>query len=166
MQQYYYRPRTKYDGRLCFDRCVSVQNFEGGGYPIEVMGVIPSQVQAGRGDPIQLTGGYPIPGPGGGYPHPADGHTLSQLQDGGYPIQLMGVPYPRTWDGIPPSKIWDGVPHRPGTWDGVSPPVPNQDTEQHSEHLPLAFTQEDFLVFNYFLPKKKKYMFFATSLFL
>ena len=81
-----------------------------------------------------------------------------------------GVPH-QTWDGVPP-WTWDGVPPRhgtgyPQTWDGVPPrhgmqyPLPDMgwgtpsppETDQHSEHLlrgggiPLAFTQEDFLVY-------------------
>ena len=62
-----------------------------------------------------------------GVPHPRSGqrgevpHSRSR-QGGGYPIQQTGgVPHPGL-SGVPPP------------WDEV-PPLPNQKTEQHSEHL-------------------------------
>ena len=67
---------------------------------------------------------------------------------------------PRTWDGVHP-RTWDGVP--PQTWDGVPPghgmgypPRPEMgypprqisiaSTCYAAGGMPLAFTQEDFLV--------------------
>ena len=129
----------------------------GGGYPIELTrgGGITSQVWAA---------GYPIPGLDGegGYPIPGAGE--------GYPMQLMGVPHPRSgWrrypipgpggGGVPypadqggtPSQVWAG-----GTPSQVQVGVPHPPVRRQSsiastcyvaDGMPLAFTQEDFLVF-------------------
>ena len=129
----------------------------GGGYPISGLGGIPG-TPLGLGIPLIWDGvpptlGWGTPRPGMGYPQTWDGVT------------------PQTWDGVPPRpemgnpKTWDGVPPRPGmgspqTWDGV-PPRPEMGyppTRQISivstcyaaGGMPLAFTQEDFLVPNTF----------------
>ena len=108
----YYRPRTWYEGRLCFDTCLSgddsiCPHLGGGGYP--------SQVQVG---------GVLRPGPaGGGVP-----------QQGGIPPQVpplltwlggtlmggtpMGIPTGGTpTGGYPPHWTWLG-----GTLTGGTPP--------------------------------------------
>ena len=97
----------------------------GRGVPYVVDGGTPSQV---------LTGGYLIPDPDGGYPIPGPdgGGTSSQVHTGGTPHSGL--------DWVAPVQDWMGF------------PSPCQDTDQHSGYLlhgggvPLAFTQEDFLV--------------------
>ena len=94
----------------------------------------PSQVQMG-GTPSQVwTGRYPIPG--------LDGGTHSA--DGGYPHPRSGQipqgtpPHPRL-DGIPPpSKTGWGTPSHP--------PISKASTCYAAGGVPIAFTQEDFLV--------------------
>ena len=100
-------------------------------------------------------GGYPIPGLDGdtpsqvwmGVPHPRSRHRGLPIrcQDGGYPTLLMG--------GTPQSKIEWGTPH-PGL-DGY-PPIRRQIIKASicyaAGGLPLAFTQEDFLVANKAIP--------------
>ena len=114
----FYRPRTKYEGRYCFHRCLSVRI--SGEYPIQRMaggGVFtPSQVQTG-------------------VPHPRS------RQGGGTPTHTS-----RTRWGIPPLQDWVGYPH---------PPPQSGDSSISSTcyaagGMPLAFTQEDFLVANLF----------------
>ena len=113
-----YRSRTKYEGRYCFHRCLSVY-ISGGGRR-----------------------GFPIPDPGGGVPHPMSrwggGGTCPRSRQGVPPIQdWMGYPPPLTWNGVPPTiQDWMGYPlthldlgwgnpHHPGL-DGVplNPPGP------------------------------------------
>ena len=96
----------------------------GGGYPIPGL-------DGEGGYPIQLIGGGRIPhhsGPGG-YPIPG----LDGLLDGGYP-----------W--VPP-------PSRTG-WNTPPPPIMRQNsigsTCYAAGGMPLAFTQDDFLVVNHF----------------
>ena len=78
-----------------------------------------------------LDRGYPIPGPNGRYPHPRSGWGTS-------------VP-------PPPQSRLDGVIPHPGL-DGVTPPLPvgglirKASTCYTAGVVPLAFTQEDFLV--------------------
>ena len=116
-----------------------------------------------------LAGGYPIPGLAGGIPHPRSGQggTPSQVWPGEYPISgprgvTQVLPPSQTWDGVP-HQTWDGVP--PWTWDWVPPQdlgqgalpfgpgmgyPPRQisigSTCYTAGGMPLAFTQEDFLV--------------------
>ena len=52
-----YRPRTKYEGRYCFHRYLSVHISGGGGYHIP---------DPGSGVPQVQVGGVPYPGGGGG----------------------------------------------------------------------------------------------------
>ena len=111
---YYYRLGTKYDGRLCFRRCVSVQ-LSKWGYP------------------IQLTGrGVPHPRSRWGVPHPADWGYPTPGQDGGYPIQLTGGT-PSQVQGVPHLADGGVPPSRPGI--GYHPSPPRHETKQHSEHL-------------------------------
>ena len=100
---------------------------------------------------------------GGGVPHPRSGWG------GVYPIPgLPGVPpsprpgmgYPPALDlgwGIPPPWTWDGVPRPDLTWGtppdltwGTPPPrrISIASTCYAAGGMPLAFTQEDFLVYN------------------
>ena len=124
-----------------------------GGYPISGLGGIPSQVWIG-GTPFQVwVGGYPISGPGiphvwgypiSGVPH-VQGDTPSQEDTpclGGTPY--LGVPM----SGVGVSHVW---------WVGVpisGPPIAQSSivsTCYMAGCVPLAFTQEDFLVFVSFL---------------
>ena len=87
---YIYRPRTKYEGRYCFHRCLSV-NISGGGYSI------PGLDGGGGGvNPIpglDVGGGTPGLDDGGGIPGlDGEGHSRSGwgggtpgLDGGGYP---------------------------------------------------------------------------------
>ena len=126
-----YRPRTKYDGRLCFHRCVSVQ--------LSGWGVFHKADQGA---------GYPIPGPGG-VPHLADGEegTPSQVSRWG------GISCSRSRWGVPNPAGLDGVPPCPGL-DRV-PPIRRQSSLASTCYveggMPLTFTQEDFLVHYYFV---------------
>ena len=133
------RVRT-YDGRLCFHRCVSVQ----------LSGGVPHS-RSGRG-------GIPIPGLAGG------GGTPSQVWPGGYPskVWLGGGTPSQVWSGgVPPDQVWMGYPPGPGTGSppprpGTGYPPPDQVWIRQSSTastcyaaggVPLAFTQEDFLVY-------------------
>ena len=138
----------------------------GGGYPI-------SGLDGGEGThprsgwwgeyliPGLVGGGYPIPGlDGGGYPIPG-------LDGGGYPILgLDGGGYPRRYLGYPPGQVWmvggtwyEGTPHH--DWMGYAPPHHHDWMGYPPPHtsiastcyavggMPLAFTQEDFLVVSF-----------------
>ena len=143
-----------------------------GGYPIQLTGGSPSQVCM-RGTPSQVqVVGYPIPGPGGGYPIPGmDGGTPFQAwTERGTPLFRPGMGYPhldlgwgtpiQTWDGIPPGQDWMVTVHPPTRteWGTPPPPIRRQSSIANTCYaaggMPLALTQEDFLVlFNlYFLP--------------
>ena len=115
---FFNRPRTKYEGRLCFDTslCVSFAETNCGG----------------RG------GVYPIPSLDGGTPSQVWMGGGTHPRSRGVPHSRSGCKVPPTWDGVPPSSTGWGTPHLvwvtpTWTWDGVPPP--NQETEQHSEHL-------------------------------
>ena len=76
---------------------------------------------------------------------PLRGCTPSQVRTGGYPIQDQG--------GGTPSRTRWGTPIRTG-W-GTPPPVRRQiSTCYAAGGMPLAFTQEDFLVFKILFHKK------------
>ena len=135
----------------------------------------------GRGGyPSQVWGGVPHPMSGrgrGGTPSQvwSRGGTPSQVWTGwgylGYPPPGQdGVPPPPTWDGVPPPLDLTGVPpldmgqgtppdlgwgNPPQTWDGVPPPG-IASTCYAAGGMPLAFTQEDFLVYLYFHYLKSK----------
>ena len=125
----------------------------------------------GGGTPVR-SGGYPIPGLAGGYPIPGLGRGRRR---GGYPIQgldrggylgyppdggYLGYPQTRSGWGIPPTRSGWGKPPGPGmgspanlgwdnppqTWDRVPPPDLGWGTCYAAGGMPLAFTQEDFLV--------------------
>ena len=142
------------------------------GYPINGLdkGSTPSQVQTGWVPHPKSGWGYPIPGPD-------RGSTPSQVWMGGTPFKIrMGVsplsktrwgtshlrldvilPLSKTGWGTspPPSAEW-GTPHPYLGWgvaphqrlDGVPPPnISTASTCYAVGGVPLAFTQEDFLVF-------------------
>ena len=96
----------------------------------------PPYPDLGRGTPLLRPGmRYPPPRPGIGYP----------LPEMGYPPYLdlgQGTPQPEM--GYPP------------TWDGVLPPPLHRSayasTCYAAGSVPLAFTQEDFLVFKTYTP--------------
>ena len=127
-QLVFYRPRMKYEGRLCFDTCLSiilsVHGGGGGGYL--------SQVQPG---------GVPKQGPAGG-----EGGTQARSSQGGYPsqVQLEGVPLtggPHL--GNPHQTRLGGTPAGVG---GYPTSAQRWSTLYAAVGMPLAFTQEDFLV--------------------
>ena len=119
-------------------------------------------------------GGYPIPGLGRGYPIPGLDGVPPWTWDRVPPPDLgQGTPL-QTWDGVPPSWTWDRVP--PRTWDGIPPldlgwgtpqpgtgylPLTRSGLDRAAQRtastwyaaggVPLAFTQEDFLVVFFFL---------------
>ena len=99
------------------------------------------------------------------YPHIVldGGGPLSHLADGGYPgtppalLGLDGVSPVLTWDGGTPHPGLDGVPPGPDLqdWMGYPPPPARRQssiasTSYAAGGMPLAFTQEDFLV-NYWI---------------
>ena len=116
-----------------------------GGTPCQVwMGGYPMPGLDGEGTPSQVwMGGYPIPDLDGGYP--------SQVWMGGYPIpgQYGYPPPPRPGlDGVPPWPGLDGVPPH-HDWMGYPPTIRQSiivSTCYAAGSMPLAFTQEDFLV--------------------
>ena len=126
-----YRPHPRDGEGTVFSLFVSSHRSGQGGYRIP--GTSP-----GGGYPIQLME-VPIPGldGGGGVSHPADG----------------GVPHPRS-TSVPPWKGLDGVRLQPES-DGVHPPPIRQNSIASTcctaGGMPLAFTQEDFLVFAEFI---------------
>ena len=96
-----------------------------GGGPGPMSRVVPS-LRSGGGYPMSGLGGYPISGPGG-YPISGPGGgTPSQVQ-GGYPISGLGR-YPISGPGYPPRQISIAS------------------SFYVAGGMPLAFTQEDFLV--------------------
>ena len=152
-EEHYYRPRTKYEGRYCFHRCLSVHTCRGG---------TPSQVRMGDtqfpgqdgGCPIPMSGwGYPIPRSGQGVPHShvRTGGTTSQVWMGGTPIPGLDrrVPYSRSGWGYPIPGLDRGYPH-PKSRSGWGTPPQSRDSSIASTcyavgSMPLAFMQEDFL---------------------
>ena len=136
-----YCPRTWYDGRLCFYRSVSVR----GGVP---------QVLSHVSGPRSFPGGTQVPGflpdlwsqvPGSltgpflgrGYPS-----AMSAL---GYP-SLVGVP--QSWTGaIPARSGWGAPQHRLVPLSGQNSTA---NTFFAAGVVPLAFTQDDFLVVAFF----------------
>ena len=99
----------------------------------------------GEGIPSQVVGGgYPITGLEGGTSSQVwTGGTPSQVWMGEYPIPgLDGGGYPRVpgLDRVPPTQDWMGYP---------PPPIRQSRIERTcyaAGGMPLAFTQEDFLV--------------------
>ena len=107
--------------------------------------------------------GYPHPGMR--YPPPSRPGWGTPLGWGTLPPARPGLGTPPPWDGVPPTNLGWGTPppSRPGwgtppPWDGVPPtlgwgtPSPTRQSSIASTcyaagGMPLAFTQEDFLVF-------------------
>ena len=170
--EYFYRQHPKDDGRLCFHRsvCMYVQLSEDTPSQVRMRGATPSQVQ--RGYPIPgLDREIPHPRSRWVVPHLRSGHEVPHPRSrwrGGTPSQVWtGVLHPRSRLGVPhldqvpgqdggtwaytQSRIrWGGG--TPG-WMGYSlsrtrwctpPPVGRQ--SYTAGGMPLAFTQEDFLV--------------------
>ena len=75
--------------------------------------------------------------------HKGGGVPPSGLGWVGTPIKLWtgGYPHPALDGGVPPASLGRG--YRPG----VGTPPPTQGWMGIPSHMPLAFTQEDFLVF-------------------
>ena len=103
---------------------------------------------------LGLDRGVPIKGLGGGYP--------IQGLGGGYPVPGLGVPHPRSGLGVPqctPYHDWMGYPPHPHhDWMGYPSPTPIRQSSIASTcytagDMPLAFTQEDFLVCKYYCPR-------------
>ena len=168
LRNYIYRPHPKDGGRYCF-QFVCQSTSRGGGVPQSGRGGIPHLRSWGvphsrsgwGGTPSQVwLGGDPIPGlaRGRGYPIPGlDPLPPGPGQDGVPPDQVwMGYPprpgmgyLPETWDGVPPLRPGIGYPPRPGMGYPLPRPPPNWDiasTCYAAGGMPLAFTQEDFLV--------------------
>ena len=126
-----------------------------GGYPIQlVVGGTPAWTWMGGYLGYPLAGGphpgYPLAGgPTWGTPQQGEPHLWYPLAGGPTQGTPAGGP---TWGTIPPgrgSPTW-GTPHR-GTPPGVPPPPPPTSTActcYTVGGMPLAFTQEDFLVNN------------------
>ena len=119
---------------------------------------------------------HPRSGWWGRVPHPRSGqggilHPRSGW-GGGYAIRGLdgGVPHPRSgWWGFTPHPGLDGVPHWPGLdgvpshdCNGYAPPPIRQSSIASTCYavggMPLAFTQEDFLV----LHGSSHYLYFLT----
>ena len=114
----------------------------GGGTPFQVWTeCTPSQVWMGGTSSQVWTGVYPILLTGVGW------GTPSQVQTGGTPSCWWGVPQGtpiQDWIGYPPGLRLDGVPPIQG-WMGYPPPQSKAGCYV-AGGVPLAFTQEDFLV--------------------
>ena len=129
-------PASEGWGKVLFSVCLSV-HILGWGYPSQIyVGGTPSQVWVG-GVPCPWSGqgGYPIPGL-------ALGYTIPCLA-GRYPISGQGYPTDQVWMGVPM------VPPIPRPEMGYPPPITQSSiasTCYVEGGVPLAFTQEDFLV--------------------
>ena len=99
---------------------------------------------------MSLPRGYPHPVPDWRVPHPVPIQYPSQVRTG-YPYQdWMGVPPLRLDGGTPPPNL-DWVPPIRAGWGYPPPPLPRRQSSRASTcyaagGMPLAFTQEDFLV--------------------
>ena len=160
------RVRSTREGNVLTPVCVSVHTCGGGGgtpsQDLRSRGGTPSQVWLGGGaggsTPSQAWIGWipprhgvHPPRPGMGYPPPRHGTGYPPRHGMGYPPRDgMGYP-PQTWDGVPP----------PGHGTGY-PPSPRQisiaSTCYAAGGMPLAFTQEDFLVLNIFSERTLHYV--------
>ena len=121
-----------------FGTCVSVHTWGGrGGSPARSDGGrgYPSQVRQGGGGVTPARsrrGGIPWPAPARGVPH--FGYSPWSDLAGGYPTS-----------GTPPYQTWPGVPLLRGSMMILSIHTPTR-TADTAVGMPLAFTQEDFLV--------------------
>ena len=136
---------------------VSYPRSRQGGYPILLMRRYPFQDQDGGtlGTPISRMG-YPHPDLGWGYPHLRQdgvppsaewGTPWSRPGTGGTPHQQNDVPpspdLGQGLDGVPPIQDWMGY---PCPWLDLVHPISKASTCYAAGGVPLAFTQEDFLV--------------------
>ena len=124
-----------------------ISGLDGGGTPYQIwMGEgTPSQVWIGRGIPSQVWIGRGIPS------QVWTGGTPSKVWSGGTPFCRQGgypwYPHLRL-DGVPPSRPgMGGTPGTPPILDGVPPLNPQNEHLLRGGGVPLAFTQEDFLVY-------------------
>ena len=148
MYKHIYRPHPKDERRYCF-QFVSSHLDRGGGTPSadEGRGPLPIQIWEGCTPSVKTWEGYP--------PHQWMGTVFSLSVDtliGGYPFPGLDKRYP-----LPRSGQGEGDPH---WWMGVHPPPnlgPGREgcapkwnsiacTWYAADGMPLAFTQEDFLV--------------------
>ena len=115
----FYRPRTKYERRYCFHRCLSVNISGGGGVPHPRSG---------------WWGGYPRSGwLGRGYPRSGwweEGVPQVWMVGRGVPQVWMVRGYPRSgwWGvpGVPPSQVWMVGGGTPGLDGGLGYTPPSQ----------------------------------------
>ena len=130
---------------------------EGGAVPhLADGGGTPFPGPGGGGYPLPRSGLGGVPGPGRGYPLPSSrwGVPPSQVQAGGHPLLRPGkgvLPYsPTLGRGSPHLELGTGYPP-PGIRKGVPPPLQTWNsiacTCYTAGGMPLAFTQEDFLVY-------------------
>ena len=122
-----YRPHPKDGGRYCFQFVCQSTLAGGGGTPSQVW-----------------LGGYPM-----GWGTPPD-LRWSTLPDLGW-----GTPPPDLGWGTPPPNLGWGTPPRPGTGYPPPPSIASTCYGYAAGGMPLAFTQEDFLVFVYFRNPQK-----------
>ena len=133
---------------------MSVHNWGGGGYPGQV------QMGAGGGTPARCRQGVPQSGPAldreGDTPSLDWGDIPIQAWTGGTPIQSWtgGRGVPHHWKRGTPIQSWTGggLPHLgyPFPPSRGYPPV-----QDNRWSMPLAFTQEDFLVVVNFWGKRE-----------
>ena len=130
----YYRPRTYVRREVMFSQVCVCSTLGGGGYPIPGL--------AG-GTPSQFRGVPPWTRSGWGIPPDLGQDTPPPTRSGwGPPPDLgQGTP-PRNWDGVPPGPGTGTRPHQ--VWIRQSSTA---STCYAAGGVPLAFTQEDFLVF-------------------
>ena len=169
----FYRPHPKDGGTYCFQ--FVCQSTSRGGYPSQIWGGNPSKVWLAGEYPFLALAGWGVPHPrsGGlrrGYPIPG--------LDGGYPPNQVRIGYPQPGlDGVPPrpgmgNPPGPGMGYPPGP--GMVPPGPGMgyppdlgrgtpltwdiaSTCYAAGSMPVAFTQEDFLVFSIFMQFLEKF---------
>ena len=131
----YYRPHPKDGGRYCFQ--FVCQSTYGGGTPVRSgWGGHPIPGLAGGGTPSQVwLGGVPHPRSGWGYP------PTTRSGWGTPPDLGLGTPQDLGL-GTPPD-MGLGTPPPPGPGTGIA------STCYAAGGMPLAFTQEDFLIIVY-----------------
>ena len=154
---YFLPPASEGWEKVIFSLCVSVHTsmggggvpqpgLDGGGYPSQVwmVGGVPQQGLDGGGGTSARSGWWGVP--------------PSQVWMVGVPGQVLGTPHHPDLAGVPPPTMtgW-GTPHH--DWMGYPPTMTGWGTPHHDPpppsiastcyaagDMPLAFTQEDFLV--------------------
>ena len=135
-------PTSEGWGKVLFSVCQSTSRGRVG-YPSQVWrGVNPIPGLGREGDtwvpPNQVWMGYP----------PQTWDRVPPRPGTGYPPDLGWVTPPQTWDGVPPGPEME---YSPQTWDGVPPLTWGIASTCYAKgSMPLAFTQEDFLVSSLF----------------